>query len=203
MKEHEDQHCDTMTPLYKARDKEHTAKVIWRGLALFLLSAILWQAFHTVEWRPNFDVNNVLCFRRSWWGFKQQTVVCEWRKDADPDQVPAYGWCTKYSDGKWHIFYAEEGDELVLNWPTQNRAAMIFAQANFVNVHGRPPKKRENLVNGFVIEVGFRFFSKRSFHLRSAGRRRKAFSLTTDLLRLPLSQTLQERTPFQSGNLSM
>ena len=35
------------------------------------------------------------------------------------------------------------------------------------------PKKRENLVNGFVIEAGFRFFSKRSFHLRSAGRHEK------------------------------
>jgi hypothetical protein len=29
------------------------------------------------------------------------------------------------------------------------------------------------------------------------------FSLKTGFLPLPLSQTLQERTPFQSGNLSM
>jgi hypothetical protein len=28
-------------------------------------------------------------------------------------------------------------------------------------------------------------------------------TLMTGFLRLPLSQTLQERTPFQSGNLSM
>src|SRR6266853_343051 len=113
MEEHEDQRLGSTgsekRSTLRSETRSHTAKVIWRGLALFLLGAILWQTFHTVEWRPNFDVNNVLCFRRSWWGFKEQIVVCEWRKDADPDRDPAYGWCTKYSDGKWHTFYEEQG----------------------------------------------------------------------------------------------
>lgn len=122
MEESKEPKTDTIiNELLRARDKENKAKVIWRFFALFLVAVIAWKTFKTVEWRPNFDVNNILCSRRSWWGFKEQTVVCEWRKDADPDRDPSLGWCTKYSDGKWHIFYAEEGDYLVLNWPTKNR----------------------------------------------------------------------------------
>jgi hypothetical protein len=98
-------------------EDHYIAKVFWRAFALLLLAVILWKTFHTVEWRPNFDVNNVLCFRRSWWGLKEQMVVCEWRKDADPDREPNEGWCTKYSDGKWHIFYAEEVGKQVLYRP--------------------------------------------------------------------------------------
>ena len=97
--------------------RQHSAIVMWRVFALVLLVFVLWNTFHTVEWRPNFESNSIVCSRHSWWGLREQTVRCEWRRDADFDRDPPDGWCAKYPDGKWHIFYAEEGDELVLYWP--------------------------------------------------------------------------------------
>lgn len=105
---------DELVPINQ-RQKELTSRAIWRAIALFLLGAILYRTFEATEWRPNFDDNSIVCRHRSWWGLKQKVVRCEWRRD--PDRVPDHGWCAKYPDGKWHIFYAEEFDQMVIYWP--------------------------------------------------------------------------------------
>ena len=108
---------EQISQLYREREGQRERKMLWRGLALLILAVIAWRGFGSTTWQPHFDENALTCRRESWWGFAERAVRCEWRKDSDADRDPRVGWCAKYPDGKWHIFFAEEGDNLVIYWP--------------------------------------------------------------------------------------